>query len=156
TTPLQMDVPAGAHTLLLKDHESIDARYTLHVDEPGTGLHAMLWRRQPLLTRLRSTLPGAALSDARFLADGEVALSLSLPTGQRLQAWRLDSESGAVEPILVDGRGTRLVVSPDARFVALLGSDVGPPPGGDAGALIERTRPSVVWLFEAGRDAPIT
>src|SRR5919198_1112741 len=89
-TPLQLSITPGAHMLLLKAPDALDARYTLEAADSGANLHAVLWRRQAVLSRVRSTLPGAALSAAELLADGQIALSLSLPTGHQLQAWRLE------------------------------------------------------------------
>ena len=106
------------------------------------------WRSQASLRRLRPALPGAALIDARLLEDGHVGLSMAMPAGRLLQAWRLEPRSGALEPALADVAGARIGFSADGRHLAYVGPDVGPLAGG-------RDAPDrVVWLVSAGAAAP--
>lgn len=126
-TPLETPVAAGLHSLTLKAPQALESRFDLQIDGAGTELDVPLLRRQPLLVHLRPTLPGASLADVRLLADGRLALVVSVGTGQ-LEAWRLDPLSGALEPLLTDTAATRLAVAPDAQHIAYLGAEIGPSP----------------------------
>src|SRR5579859_5729985 len=127
-TPVDVLVDPGAHDVLLRAPDVVDGQYAVQVGATGGALDALLWHRQPLVRRLRPTLPGAVLSDVRMLADGELALAIALPVDGQLQAWRLEPRSGAVQPLLTDGAATRLSVTADGQRVALLGYEVGPAP----------------------------
>jgi hypothetical protein len=145
-TPLEVQVEPGTHRVLLKAHDAQDGQYAVQVGGQPAALAAVLWRSQPTLAHVRPSLPGAALADVRLLADGELALSVSLPPGHQMQAWRLDPQSGVLEPLLTDVTSTRLSVAPDGEHVAFVGYDVGPPgPGADAPGA-GSARPSVLWL----------
>jgi hypothetical protein len=154
-TPLDLRVTPGNHVVDLKGPNVLDAHYALDTGVDGAALRAVLWRRQPLLSRLRSTLPGAELSSARLLADGQVALSIALPAGQQLQAWQLDPESGAVQSLVTDARGSRLVVSPDATLAALLGREVGPPSRDQSPSGSRGMPATVLWLLATGDAASV-
>ncbi|MGI9148530.1 MAG: PEGA domain-containing protein [Chloroflexota bacterium] len=146
-TPLELPVEAGAHAVVLRARDALDGRYAVQVGAEPTVLEAVLWRRQPSLVRLRPSLPGAVLADARPLANGELALSMALPLGHQMQAWRLDPWTGALTPVLTDVAAARLSVAPDGERVALVGYDLGPPgPHADASET-GSTRPSVLWLY---------
>src|SRR5215208_2893340 len=95
-TPVQLHAPVGAHSVLLQSSDALPAQYAVDLTETGAAVNALLLRRQPSVTRVRSTLPGANLADVRLLASGELALSLAIPTTQRLQAWRLNPADGAL------------------------------------------------------------
>jgi hypothetical protein len=141
-TPLDVQVESGPHRVLLKMHDAQEGQYTVQVGGEPAALDAVLWRGQATFARLRPSLPGAVLSDVRLLGDGQLALEIAVPPGHQLQAWRLDPQSGALEPLLTDVLGTRLSVAPDSQHVAFAGYEVGPPgPGSDASV-----RPSVLWL----------
>ena len=70
----------------------MDETRTTEVDSAGTRLQIGLWRAHPSVAYLKPPLPGAALSDARFLADGRLALELTLLDRER-QAWTLDPDA---------------------------------------------------------------
>jgi PEGA domain len=150
-TPLLLQVEAGAHTIQLKLHDALDAPYVVQVGDGGAALDAVLWHRQPSLVRLRPTLPGAVLSDARLLGDGGVALSIRVPPDPQLQAWRLDPDSGVLDALVTDVAGTRVAVSSDGQHAAYLGYQVGPGVPGSRAS--EGAR--VLWLVSAGRAAPV-
>jgi dipeptidyl aminopeptidase/acylaminoacyl peptidase len=145
-TPLSLLVEPGAHSVQLKAADALDAQYTLQVGTEGAALDVRLLRRQAGLTRLRPTLPGAALADVRLLSDGQLALSIGVPPGRQIQAWRLDPANGALEPLVTEASGTHIAFSPDGEQVAYTGYEVGPAPA--------PTESSVVWLVERGRTVP--
>ena len=120
-TPLTVQVDSGTHTVVLKARDALDGQYAVQVGVEGAALDAVLWRRQPTLLHLRPSLPGASLADVRLLADGELALSIAVPPGHQLQAWRLDPQSGALEPLLTDVTGTRLSVAADSQHRGIRG-----------------------------------
>ena len=156
-TPLQLAVEPGAHSVVLRPpdgRDALDGRYALQVTAGAAALDAVLWRRQPGLTRLRPALPGATLADARLLDDGQLGLSIGLPPGRRLQAWRLDPRTGRLEAVLTDVAGARLAFAPGARGLAYVGTEVGPPPGGVEGGPSVTSPERVVWLVPAGSTAP--
>jgi hypothetical protein len=145
STPLNLTVEPGAHALSLKANAAVETQYALAVPTEGRSFDAVLWRRQPGLTRLRAALPGASVADVRLLDDGQVGLSIGLPPGRELQAWRLDPLSGDLESVLTHVAGQRLTFSPDGRQLAYIGPEIGPP--------LDRTRDSVsmVWFGATGQ-----
>lgn len=145
-TPLTLEVQSGQHSVLLKARDAVDGQYAVQVGGEGAALEAVLWRRQPTLEHVRPSLPGATLADVRLLADGELALSIAVPPGRQLQAWRLDPQTGALELVLTDISGTRLRVAPDAQRVAFVGFDVGPSSPGAEPSAAASGRASVLWL----------
>jgi len=154
-TPLAVPVEPGTHRVLLKAPDAQDGQYAVQVGGEAAELAAVLWRRQPALARLRPSLPGATLADVRLLADGQLALSIAVPPGHQMQAWRLDPQSGELAPVLTDVTATRLSVAPDGARVAFVGYEVGPPgPGADATGSGAR-RPGVVWLVSGDQLAGI-
>jgi hypothetical protein len=136
----------GAHEVVLKAGDAIDSRYAVNVDSHGTVLNAVLWSREPKVTRLRPALPGAVLSDARFLADGELVLTIGLPPGRQMEAWRLDPRTGALAMIMDDIWGARVSVAPNGLSLAYLGTDVGPSPSSLASGFATAGRLGVVWV----------
>ena len=154
STPLVTTLASGPHIVAFKQTGAVETTYTLPADTERATWSVALWAGQPVVSRLRSTLPGAALSGARLLDDGRVALTISLPAGHQLQAWRLEPVTGAVEPLLEGVIGTRVVVSPDARQVALLGNAIGPPVRAVDPLDGEGARSEVAWIFDAGAAAP--
>ncbi len=165
-TPVDVGVEPGVHTVTLKAPEVLDTRYSLEVGPDGQAFDALLWRRTPVVTHLRPTLPGAALSDVRPLATGELGLALTLPPGQQIEAWSLDPGSGAVQRMMRATPGARLAFAADARHLAFLGSEIGPLPSAtwssayDASGVMAQSVPrtTMVWVFDAldGPAAPAT
>ena len=118
-TPLVLPLSERTHQIVLQRSGFADALYEV---TPAAGvtstLQADLWRRSPQLERLRPPLPGAAIQHADFLADGRVALILSLPPGEERQAWLLaDGQTERVGPPNIQGS---LAVAPDGQNVAYL------------------------------------
>lgn len=155
-SPLSLRVEPGAHSLAFKTPDGVDASYSVQASvDSGVVLDPLLWRRQPSLLRLRPSLPGATLLDARLLSDGQVALAIGLPARHQLQAWRLEPRNGALTPLLMDLPADHLAVAPDGQQVAYLGYEVGPTwPDGASGAASPRA--GLVWLTSSERpQAPI-
>lgn len=148
TTPLDLQVEPGVHTVALKQQNALEQQYAVDVGATGAALDVGLWRRQPVVSRLRPALPGASLEDARFLEDGALGLSIALPPGNTLEAWRLDPASGALEQMLPAVSGSRLAFAPDGRHLAYLGREPGPPGNARATGSSEPP-PDVVWLMSA-------
>jgi hypothetical protein len=154
-TPLDVLVDPGVHNVLLKSPDTLDSTYAVQVGAEGASLDAVLWRRQPTLRRLRPTLPGAVLSDVRLLSSGELALSVTLPAGRQVQAWRMEPRSGALRPLLTDATGTRLAVTPDGQHVAFAGYEIGPAPFGSDSTGFGSVQASMVWVASAPPEAPM-
>ena len=161
-TPLALHVEPGPHRVHLTAPAALDGQYVVQVGDRPAALDAVLWRSQAVLTRLRPALPGATLTDVRLLADGQLGLSIAVPPGHQMQAWRLDPRSGVLEPVLTAVTATRLIVSPDSQHVAFVGYAAGPP-GPDAEvAGSAAAHPGVLWLVSgdhlesmAGWRAPL-
>ena len=154
-SPLALSVSPGPHSLALKRPQALDQQYAVNVSSEGAALEAVLWRRQPQVSHLRPALPGAVLADARLLSDGDLGLSIGLPPGDQLEAWRLDPRSGALDQLLPAVAGKRLVFAADGRHLAYLGPDVGPLPGGPGRTYAASGQPppaAVVWLVSLEHD----
>src|SRR5437879_7752590 len=80
-TPAVLGLSPGTHVLTLRHPNAIGTVRSIDVPAEGTDLAVSLWRRQPDILPLRPVYPGASLVDARFVADGSVVLSVSLPGG---------------------------------------------------------------------------
>jgi hypothetical protein len=110
-----------------------------------------------VVTHLRPTLPGAALSDARLLETGGLGLALALPPGRLMEGWSLDPSTGAVQLLMDAMPAAQLAFAPDGRHLAVIGSEVGPPSPREASewvgsASVGQPAPTldVVWMFDAG------
>src|SRR5437868_3997401 len=62
STPAELTTEPGPHSILLKARDAIEAPYALEVPRSGARLDAVLWKRQPSISRLRAALPGATLA----------------------------------------------------------------------------------------------
>ena len=126
TTPMRLGVEPGVHSLVLKSPGALDSHYSLHVGTDGSTFNGILWSRQPRVTRLRPALPGATLEDVRVLDDGSLGLSVGVPPGRELQAWRLDPRSGVMDAVMDGISGARLTFALNGEAIAYVGYDVGP------------------------------
>jgi hypothetical protein len=127
-TPARVPLPAGEHRLTLRRASYTDAAYTVQVAPGQTeALVAELWLQTPIVQRLRPTFPGSTITDARFLADGRLAYTVTLPGDER-QLWLLDERGGLRRLGPAEARGN-VGVAPDGARVAYLarggGSDFG-------------------------------
>jgi hypothetical protein len=86
TTPATVDVTPGHHDVEVATQDALEQTRGVDVDATGASLQLRLWRAHPSVTYLKPPLPGAALVDASFLADGCLALQVAAPDGER-QAW---------------------------------------------------------------------
>src|SRR5204863_2195795 len=95
----------------------------------------------PEVERLRPPFPGTGIADARFLADGAVALTVAAPRGAERQLWRVD---GRREPRRLgpSDAPAALDASPDGGRVAYLARAQGS--GAATGPLVE------LWIGAAG------
>jgi hypothetical protein len=169
-TPLDVLLSPGQHSLSLEHPDALQDDQPLRVAETGAIVDVALWRRsQPVVVPIRPVYPGAALIDARFLDDGQVALLVGVPTGPGepgRELWRLDPSTGQLARLITPGPGapaSTMTLSPDGNQVAYArpgsssvvtrtlwpiasSTSVAPPP---------ENRSEAVWLESvAGRLAP--
>jgi len=145
-TPATLSVQAGDHRITIhaagyadvSSHVSVAAGSTATVTED-------LWLITPVIQHLRPPLPGGSITEAVFLDDGRVALTMTLPPGQEHQLWFLGAHGGASRhgPPLTLGP---LSVSPDGRQVAYLTATL---PTSDSSAPLDASL-TEVWV--TGRD----
>lgn len=123
-TPLSLTVRPGVHRLTLRREDYAEAAYQVEASAgQTTKVAAELWLKAPQAQRLRPTFPGATIADATFLADGRVALTLTLPPGDERQLWAVDAagNSQRLGPSSVQGS---LVATSDGQRVAYLARKV--------------------------------
>jgi len=144
TTPGTLDVALGPHDLTLSAPHAIDDTEHVDLGPAGASLDVVLWRDRPVIRYLRPALPGALLADALFWDDGQLALSLLLPGGER-QAWTLAPEEHfALHRLGELAPRAPLAVRPDGQDVAYLARD--DPSDVSAGPPLDRDRATSVWL----------
>jgi len=117
-TPLTLRLPGGERRLTLRRDGYADLTVTARVaaDRPA-AVAGTLWRAAPVARQLRPPLPGAAIAGAQFLADGSVALTVTLPPGQEQQLWVVDAAGGVRRVGPVEAR-LAIAPSPDGARVA--------------------------------------
>jgi hypothetical protein len=156
-TPVVLSVSKAMHRLVLKHPEAVDDQRLVTVSS-DMNVSVRMWRRQPDALQLRPTYPGASISDAAFLADGRLALSMALPVqagglGGRVlhEEWIFDPNNGSFQPFDAAGaiRASVLVVSPDGRSVAYLRGEQSNAQSG-AGS----PRLGEVWVAVLGNSGP--
>ncbi len=151
TTPSTLDVAPGPHDLTLSAPHAIDDTEHVDLGPAGATLDVVLWRDRPVIRYLRPALPGALLADALFLDDGQLALSLLLPGGER-QAWTLAPEDHfALHRLGELAPRAPLAVRPDGQDVAYLARDE--LTDGSGGLFLDRDRATSVWLVPASPSA---
>src|SRR5581483_9676690 len=129
-TPADLTLAPGEHRVTVRREGYTDATFRIGAQPGQTGIvTADLWLQKPLAQRLRPTFPGATIANADFLADGRVALSLTLPPGDEQQLWLIDGRGEARRLGPPDARGS-LAVTPDGAGVAYLARGEGVRPGG--------------------------
>jgi hypothetical protein len=141
-TPRSLPLSPGAHRVTLRQDGYADAAYHIglaagHV----TVLRGELWLWTPQVRQLRPTFPGATIASASFLADGRIALSITLPPDDERQTWLVDGERGTRRLGPPEARAA-LAVSADGGRIAYLARRQGPGLGGD-GRLDE------VWIAKS-------
>ncbi len=158
-TPARLGVTPGQHTVVLQTPDSIPSHQQVTVGPAGASLSATLWSREPALTHLRPTYPGASIAAVSFVGDGRVALIMSMPpTGSR-EAWLLDPRGATLERLGPPGQWPALAVAPDGRQVAYLaaGTATAPTPAAlpspTAGSASVNARLDEVWT--SGSDSSV-
>lgn len=150
--PATIDIAAGVHQIALERADALGTHYALTTDgESPLTFSARLWRRQPLVQRIRAVVPGASLSDVRILADGDLVLVVSAGRDPILRAWRLTPRSGGTTELSPAWPGDRMAISADATQIALIGRDLGPASNADMQSAARRSR--IVWLGSVGQPA---
>jgi len=171
-TPLVASLVPGQHTYTLRHPDALEVTQTFDVPDTGASAVVRLWRYRPSVLPLGSVYPGAILADARFLADGRVALIISLPIGaaglnERTpmhEVWLLDPSTGRLSHAAlagVDVRPTVVALAPDGKQVAYVTAGASQStslwPGNGTGPLPSRQdgRSDTVWIAPLdGRSAP--
>jgi hypothetical protein len=124
--PANIGVAPGRHTLVVEAPKFISARHEVTVGSDGASLAISLWAREPQLTHLRPTYPGASIAAASFVSDGRIGVLIELPAGGR-EAWLLDPAAGSLERVGPAGQWAALALAPDAARVAYLAASIGAP-----------------------------
>jgi PEGA domain len=125
-TPLELRLLPGQHLLSLQHPDALDEDQSFRVTDNGAHVDVPLWRRQPDVVPLRPVYPGAALVDARFINDGQVALLINLPAqsgapSASRELWRLDPPTGQLARVRIPGvqaSVSTMVLAPDGKQVA--------------------------------------
>jgi hypothetical protein len=127
-TPLDVRLSPGQHSVNLEHPDTLDDDRALSVTETGATVEMALWRRHPDVVALRPVYPGAALVDAYFLNDGQVALLVGLPgqagaSGSSRELWRFDPATGRLGRVIVPGLEapvSTMILTPDGGQVAFV------------------------------------
>lgn len=134
-TPARLALAPGPHTLLLQSPDVLPAAVPVQT-AAGRVRHlaVALWRRQPAVLPLRPPFPGSSITGAGFLADGRVALGITLPPGNVHQLWRRDLAGRLAQFGPAHAAGP-LAAAPDGRTVAYLApsANQAAQPGGEQG-----------------------
>jgi hypothetical protein len=158
TTPLTLVVADGVHTLVLKHPEAIDAERQLSIAGDMT-VNVSMWLRRPTAMLLKPAYPGATITDAAFLQDGRLALSMANPaesTSSNKRAlqevWIYDPTQASLAQFTTKGlspRAAKVAVSPDGQHLAYLQSDVESSPANQAHAPLKE-----IWVASANTNSP--
>jgi len=128
-TPLVASLVPGQHTYTLRHPDALEVTQTFDVPDTGASAVVRLWRYRPSVLPLGAVYPGAILADARFLADGQVALIISIPASPSgpndpravHEVWLLDPSTGRLSHANlagVDLRAAVVALAPDGQRVA--------------------------------------
>jgi len=171
-TPLVAFLVPGQHTYTLRHPDTLEVTQTLDVADTGASAVVRMSRQRPSALRLGAVYPGATLADARFLADGQVALVISLPVGgaglneptPTHEVWLLDPSTGRLAQVTlagVDLRAAVVALAPDGRQVAYVtagakpSTSLWPAAGSGPVASPQDDRPETVWIAPLdGSSAP--
>ena len=126
-----------------------------------------MWRRRPAVAAVRPVYPGAALLDAQFLNDGQVALVVGFSSqagaaGASRELWRLDPATGQLARVGTPWpatAATSMVMAPGGDRVALV-TPASSAPVTTAGwrtdtASPQASRPETVWVAALDGDGPL-
>jgi hypothetical protein len=158
STPLTLQISRGIHTLVLSHPDAIDEQRHLTVDA-DMAMNVNMWLRRPAAMLLSPAYPGASITDASFLEDGRLALSVARPgvgtnSAQRAmqEPWIYDPVLGTLEEFATrrsDSYPAEVSISPDGHRLAYL------KPGASASrADGPNPRVSEVWLATDDASSP--
>jgi hypothetical protein len=128
TTPAQLSISPGTHTLGLLQPDSLETFQSLNISSQGAATSTTLWRRKPNVVAVRPVYPSATLANEQFDQDG--GLDLSVRSGSATtqngpgpsELWRLDPLTG--NPARLpgvsgpDGTTSVLALAPDGKTAA--------------------------------------
>ncbi|MBV9328383.1 MAG: hypothetical protein JO352_32100, partial [Chloroflexi bacterium] len=127
STPVALDVSRGTRTLVLSHPDAIDEQWQIPVDA-DMAISVSMWLRRPTATLLKPAYPGATITDAAFLTDARLALSMASPDGSTNQTqrvvqepWINDPAWGTLTEFTTHGSNPRAAlvsVSPDGHHLA--------------------------------------
>ncbi|MGI9149250.1 MAG: PEGA domain-containing protein [Chloroflexota bacterium] len=169
-TPLNVRLASGQHSLSLEHPDTLEDERVLHVAETGASVDVALWRRRTDVVPLRPVYPGAALVDARFLDNGQVALLVSIPArpgapSASRELWRLDPTTGQLVRVIVPGLDapvSTMILAPDGEQAAYVrpGSSpavtasLWPVNGNTSAGTVQRSHSETVWQVPLDGSLP--
>jgi len=122
-TPAVVRVPAGDQRIQLNHHGYMSSARWLHSTAgQALTLDDHLWRQRPDVLRLQPVFPGAAITDAMFLHDGQLVLTVTMPSETDRQFWLVDGTGGTRRLDPPDLHGA-VALSPDGTRIAALAPD---------------------------------
>jgi len=119
-TPALLSLAAGERRIAVRADGYSSTAYQINLAAGETvALNVELWLHAASGQQLRSPLPGATIANAVFLAKGDVALLLALPSSTERQLWVIarNGQPERVGPARADGP---LAISSDGTRVAYL------------------------------------
>lgn len=145
-TPAVLGVPLGPHRVQLKLPNFLETTHSVEVLRGGAELDVTLWRTQPVLSRVRASLPGAIVTSATLIPDGRLDLTLGVGAKDELQAWRLDPRVGVRDALVSGLWAGRLAMTSDGSRAAYAGPEIGPSPQN-----LRRESNVVLWLLSTSQ-----
>jgi len=119
-TPARVTVSPGQHRVTFTNPHAMVARITVRAASGDTvDVTGTLWLQTPTVQRLKPPFPGASVADATFLADGSVALAVTLPSGSDHELW-VQATQGTLQPLGPAMTHGPMAVTPDGTQVAYL------------------------------------
>ncbi len=144
STPVRVAVSPGTHHVALRLEGYMPTSASVHVEENAvTTVSTHLWLATARGQRVRAVFPGAVISQASFLGDGNLALILQLPSAGGREVWVADP-SGQVRRVGPVSAVGSVAASSDGKQVAYLNGKA----SGDLGG----QRLGEVWVVEAGGE----
>jgi hypothetical protein len=120
TSAGSLTLPLGRHRVVVERPDAVAEEHDIDLTADGAAFDVPLWRAQPVVHTLKPSLPGAAIANASFLADGRLGLIVTLP-GDEHQAWTLDPANRfAVERLGSVSPSGPTAIRPDGLAVAFL------------------------------------
>jgi hypothetical protein len=164
TTPAQLSLSPGSHTLGLRQPDSLETFRPLSVSPQGAATATNLWRRKPDVVPVRPVYPGVSLANEQFERDG--GLDLNVRSGSAAtqngsspsELWRLDPVTSDLRRLSgvsgSDGTISVLALAPDGQTMAYATDGTGsgslwslaPVGSGAEGA----TSIPTVWIHHSG------